>query len=121
MWNIFRKSKKQNSIESLLDKYDVVTVQFANGQYDWSTIIFHNKSIDKFSEKLIFTRYPLDKGILKTINVNKLLDALVVDSLDDAKIIYDFYKKNLGDAVDGIVFSSAVTGINDRLLEKCTK
>ena len=104
MWNIFSKNKKQKNIKDLIDKYDVVTVQFANGQHDWSTIIFHNAKIDKFSEKLTFTRWPLDNGILKTISVNKLLDAVIVDSADDAKIIYDFYKKNLGEAVDGIVF-----------------
>ena len=121
MWNIFSKNKKQKNIKSLLDKYDIVTVQFANGQHDWSTIIFHNAKIDKFSEKLTFIRWPLDKGILKTISVNKLLDAAVVNSLDDAKIIYDFYKKNLGTAVDGIVFNSDVTGINDRLIGRCVK
>ena len=61
------------------------------------------------------------EGLLKTIKEDKLITAFYVDKLEDAKIIYDFYKKNLGTAVDGIVFNSDVTGINDRLLERCTK
>lgn len=108
--NFFKKSKKSKSkkddIYLLESKYEVILSRLGNGDYDWSEIIIKGDEPQYLKEKSVITyiRVPLVNGILKTISVDKLLDAVIVDPIEDAKIIYDFYKKNLGTAVDGIVF-----------------
>lgn len=120
--NFFKKYKKDD-IYSLESKYEVILSILGNGKYDWSEIVVKGSEVHYLKEKSVITyvRVSLVDGLLKTIKENKLITAFNVNKLEDAKIIYNFYKKNLGGAVDGIVFSSAVTGINDKLLEKCTK
>lgn len=123
--NLFKKNKKskREPIYSLESKYEVILSKLGNGKYDWSDIVIKGSELQYTKEKSVITyiRVPLVEGILKTIKEDKLITAFYVDKLEDAKIIYDFYKKNLGTAVDGIVFNSDVTGINDRLIGRCVK
>lgn len=106
--NFFKKYKKfeKDQIYSLESKYEVILSKLGNGRYDWSDIIIRGSEFQYLKEKSIITyiRVPLVEGLLKTIKEDKLITAFYVDRLEDAKIIYDFYKRNLGTAVDGIVF-----------------
>lgn len=106
--NFFKKYKKfeKDQIYSLESKYEVILSKLGNGKYDWSDIIIKGSEFQYLKEKSIITyiRVPLVEGLLKTIKEDKLITAFYVDKLEDAKIIYDFYKRNLGTAVDGIVF-----------------
>lgn len=106
--NFFKKYKKfeKDQIYSLESKYEVILSKLGNGKYDWSDIIIKGSEFQYLKEKSIITyiRVPLVEGLLKTIKEDKLITAFYVDRLEDAKIIYDFYKRNLGTAVDGIVF-----------------
>lgn len=123
--NFLKKNKKskKDPIYSLESKYEVILSKLGNGKYDWSDIVIKGSDLQYTKEKSVITyiRVPLVEGLLKTIKEDKLITAFYVDKLEDAKIIYDFYKKNLGTAVDGIVFNSDVTGINDRLIGRCVK
>ena len=106
--DFFKKYKKfeKDQIYSLESKYEVILSKLGNGKYDWSDIIIKGSEFQYLKEKSIITyiRVPLVEGLLKTIKEDKLITAFYVDRLEDAKIIYDFYKRNLGTAVDGIVF-----------------
>lgn len=106
--DFFKKYKKfeRDQIYSLESKYEVILSKLGNGKYDWSDIIIKGSEFQYLKEKSIITyiRVPLVEGLLKTIKEDKLITAFYVDRLEDAKIIYDFYKRNLGTAVDGIVF-----------------
>lgn len=106
--NFFKKNKKskKDPIYLLESKYEVILSKLGNGKYDWSSIVIKDADLQYLKEKSVITyiRVPLIEGLLKTIKEDKLITAFYVDKPEDAKIIYDFYKKNLGTAVDGIVF-----------------
>ena len=106
--NFFKKYKKskRDPIYLLESKYEVILSKLGNGKYDWSSIIIKGADLQYLKEKSVITyiRVPLVEGLLKTIKEDKLITAFYVDKSEDAKIIYDFYKRNLGAAVDGIVF-----------------
>ena len=106
--DFFKKYKKfeKGRIYSLESKYEVILSRLGNGDYDWSEIIIRGDKPQYLKEKSVITyiRVPLVEGLLKTIKEDKLITAFYVDRLEDVKIIYDFYKRNLGTAVDGIVF-----------------
>ena len=106
--NFFKKYKKskRDPIYLLESKYEVILSKLGNGKYDWSSIIIKGADLQYLKEKSVITyiRVPLVEGLLKTIKEDKLITAFYVDKSEDAKIIYDFYKRNLGTAVDGIVF-----------------
>lgn len=109
--SIFSLFKKPNveDIDLLSNKYKASICYNSKHKCEGANIVkvennFWRENNGRFHSDT-YVETSVKNGLLESIKANKMVVAFDVDSYEDAEIIYRYYRRHLGTAVDGIVFS----------------
>lgn len=108
IFNLFKKSNMKD-IDSLSSKYKASICYNSKHKCEGADIVKVNNNFWRenngrfYSDTYIETS--IKNALLEAIKADKMVVAFDVDTYEDAEIIYRYYRRHLGTAVDGIVFS----------------